>query len=235
MIELLPFTGTSDDSGNSAEDFFFYDGPDAQTISINRYGAAAYETTPTIDGKTLVLSGVNDRMIITLSKAIDMLNLDWTLEWSTINQTDAVSAYASELMLHGGAPDDTTHLIARYGDAGFGNRLQFGAAMTTLQNSYAVPYNKTTMVGSLKRIALVQKDKNITVFINGVKQLLALGAGYTYNVASFVNDLPATNTRRIVIGDWLNGGSGAVPAKRGPMRLSMRALYTADYTPAPIG
>jgi len=234
MIELaglMPKGG----GGNAAEGFFFYDGPATQVISISKSGSAAYETTPSIDGKTMVLSALTDRVTITLGTAVNLIASDWTFEWSTINQTDAVSGYASEVMFHAGAPDDSAVLIARYGDGGFGNRLQFGGQMRSLQTCYAISLNKANMVGSLKRFALVQKNKNISLFVNGVKQLFALGTSYTYDTPSFVNDADATAMRRIILGDWLNGGSGAVPAKRGPMRLTMRALYDADYTPQPIG
>jgi len=235
MIELLPFSGVAEDSGNSAEGFFFYNGPGTQSIAITKSGGANYEATPTIDAKTMVLTAVTDRVTITLGTAIDLLNQDWTFEWSTINTTDQVAGYASEVMFHSGAPDDSAVLIARYGDAGFGNRLQFGGRMATLQTCYAAPFNKANMVGMLNRFALVQKDKNISFFANGVKQLFAAGTGYSYDIPSFVNDVQVANLRRIILGDWLNGGSGAVPAKRGPMRLTMDALYDANYTPTPIG
>lgn len=234
MIELLPFTAKGA-SANQAEGFFFYDGPGTQVITINKGGSAAYETTPSIDGKTLVLSALTDRVVITLGTPINMAASDWTLEWSTINQTAEVAGYASELMLHTTPPEDSAVLIARYGDGGFGNRLQFGGRMATLATCYAVARTKANMVGVLRRFALVQKNGNISLFTNGVKENFAAGTSNTYDIPTWVNDATIQTLRRIVLGDWINGGSGAVPAKRGPMRLTMRALYEADYTPQPIG
>lgn len=234
MIEglLTPKKKSNSAPATGGENFFFFEGPDAQAMTITRTNAP-YEATPSIDGKTIDLAAANSRAVIAFNPPVNFKNPDWTLEWSDVNKTAAVSAYANQITLFPVNPPRTV-VVGRFGDNGFGNRLQFGGTMAAVNSCYSTPNTKTSLVGVLKRYALVSKGGNISLFIDGVKTLLAAGTGNAYNVASFISDAPDQLVYSICIGALTASSSDGIPASRGPMRFTMRALYTANYTPQPI-
>lgn len=232
MIELMNIGGSKQGTPPvTVENFFFFEGNTQPVIGIALGGAAAFETTPSIDGKSAIFTTDPDRITITFDTPVNLRDSDWTLEWSINNTAVPVADYAGELLFT--PSNGATGLQARYGSPGFGNRLQFGGTMATLETCYSSLYTKGGLVGVLTRLALVQSNKNIFLFVNGVRQNFAVGTSNVYNVPYFQTGTDISAITKFMFGNTPVGG-GAVRSKHGPIRLSMRARYTADYTPVPF-
>jgi hypothetical protein len=233
MIELLGFVGKSNVSPPvGVDNFFFFDGPTPPTLTLTLGGSAAFESTPTIDGKTASFTTTADTLKVTFGTPLNLSTSDWTLEWSIINQAVPAADYAAELGLFP-ANGGVAGLQARYGSPGFGNRLQFGGRMAALETCYSSQYTKSGLVGVLKRFALVSKNKSITLYVNGVRENFALGTTNTYNTTAFGLDTDMSAITNLLLGSNPLAG-GSVLAKRGPVKLSMFAKYSANYTPVPF-
>lgn len=232
MIELLSIGGGKQGTSPITVDgFFFFEGSTQPVISIAMAGAAAFEPTPTIDGKSAIFTTDPDKITISFDTPLNLRDSDWTLEWSIINQAVPATDYAGEILL---TPNNgATGLQARYGSPGFGNRLQFGGVMATLETCYSSIHTKQSLVSVLARLALVQSNKSIFLYYNGVRQNFAVGTGHVYNLTNFQTGTDLSAITKFIFGANAVGGA-AVRSKHGPIRLSMRARYTADYTPVPF-
>ena len=226
------FTGIQQGGGGSSDGFFTLEDSDA-TWSIVKSGGAVFQEVPSIDGRTLVLpANTRDYLNIVFDTPMNLKSNNWTLEWSEINDV-APSGYFGELSI-GTSVDGANGITVRYGDAGFGNRMQFGGTLGTVDKCWSLPFTKAGLQGVLKRYAMVQNAGNISVFVDGVKRMLALGTSTTYDRATFTSDNANTALSRIKIGSFASSYT-TVGARRGPVRFNpTKAKYSANYTPVPF-
>lgn len=232
MLESMLFTGIQQGGGGSSDGFFTLEDSDA-TWSIVKSGGAVFQEVPSIDGRTLVLpANTRDYLNIVFDTPMNLKSNDWTLEWSDIND-GAPANYYGELSI-GTAVDGSNGITVRYGDGGFGHRMQFGGPLNTFENCWSIPFSKSALQGVLRRYAMVQNAGNISVFVDGVKQMLALGVSNVYDRATFTSSNPNTALTHIKIGSF-SSTYPTMPARRGPVRFNpTKAKYSANYTPVPF-
>jgi len=232
VLESMLFTVPSQGGDGSTDGFFTMEGSDA-AWSISRTAGAVFEEVPSIDGKTLVLPlNTRDCLSIIFAVPMNLKSNNWTLEWSEIND-GAPSGYFGELSI-GTSADGSNGITVRYGDGGFGDRMQFGGPLDSFANCWSIGFSKTALRGVLKRYALVQNAGAISVFVNGVKQMLALGVSNVYDKPTFTSSNPNTALTHIKIGSF-QSNYPTMPARRGPVRFNPTvAKYSANYTPVPF-
>lgn len=201
------------------------------TPTFTQSAGITKEEPPTLGDPTFHLpAGGNANIIVDFGQAIDLRGMDWTLEWSSRNEAQGTTYYG-EIGLFLAA--ETPGVIARYGDSGFGNRLQFGGNIASAGLAYNARFTKTALNGVAKRYALVSKAGQIAFFAEGVREMYANGVGTTYNVATFATNGNMSAIRRIKIGST-STGAPTMPASRGKVRFSLFARYTDNYEVEPF-
>lgn len=190
------------------------------TFKITAANSVEIEEFPTIGDVTLILpSSQTDGVDIVFDQALNLSTTDWTLQWSSINQT-AAGEYLTEIAM---LPATGAGVTARYGDGGFGNRLQFGGALTALSNVWSVPFTKATLNGVLKKYRLVKQGSSISVYVDDIKRNLAVGVGTTYDQSSFPVDGNLTAIKKIRVGSTPAHGF-TMAALRGAVTLNLSAI-----------
>lgn len=236
MLELLMSAGKAAEGIPEADVIFLWDPTEARDLigsaaTITLIGATSIDPDYQIDGvNTMLFPGTTSGATITFETPLVLNGLDWTIEWSAINAA-AASSYANEFAMYSGVTGNG--MLARWGDAGFGNRLQFGNKFAAAADCFNIALSKAGSVGQLSRFALVCKNSVVSVFRNGIKQSLAVGTGSTYNQASFPAGTALTDLRAIRLG-WLSSSVPTNASRHGRIRISKNALYTTNYTPQPF-
>lgn len=220
--------------GGNSDGFFTYEGFTEIPFTYTLASGVAFETTPSIDTATLggqLGVDATSRTCINLGRQIDLAATDWTLEYSSIIDNVA-SEYCGELALLSSISATDYAFVSRFGSAGFGNRLQVATA-NSLANVFSTSFTKSQLVSKLKRIAYVKTSSGIAVYVDGVRQKLAVSTGntYTYDYSNYVTST-LSNIGVIVLGPSPSMNSAKI--RIGPVRLTASALYSGDYTPVPF-
>jgi hypothetical protein len=116
----------------------------------------------------------------------------------------------------------------RTGDNGFGNRIQFGYAMSTIATCWDSSVTESQMSSAWYHIAMVRKANVNTVYINGTAIMLANGTGSTYNNPNFSDGTSMINNNVMTVGQ---SGLNIYTAEWG---FWDSAIITANFTP-PVG
>jgi hypothetical protein len=206
-------------------------GPAVTTLS----GGAVADETILINGQpTLKFPSVTAKHVITFPTDLNLVQGNWTLEWSFINNS-APTAYANDFVMYSRTGGAGVGLYTRFGDGGFLNRWVLsdprGAATPSL--TQPLPFTKAALVGLTTNVALVSIAGVIRVYVNGVATMMALGNGSTnYNQPTFIAE-GMDKIYAFGLGD-VNSTVRAVPGNRGRIRLSNFARYKSNYTPGPL-
>lgn len=203
-------------------EFFIFDTGGAPIgYTIQKTSGVYFDSPPQIGDASATLPHDNQDLItIVLDKAVDLSATDWTLEWSSVNTTAADGSYYAEIAL---LPESgNLGVVARYGDGGYGNRMQFGGLMNSTTNVWNVNFTKTSLNSVLKNCSLVKQGNTISFYLNGVRQQFALGTGTTYNQNVFSIDTTISAIKRVCVGAQPSGGK-TMGAIRGPVKLSLTA------------
>jgi hypothetical protein len=171
-------------------------------------------------GSSIAFPVTNDYITSMLNAATPIGNRDFTIEF-WMYSTTATSGYGT--VFNGGAPG----FEIRFGDTGFGNRLQFGVDMNTIPGCYNTSFTRTSLLNTWTYIALVRVNGLIKMYVNGTAQLLAIGTGITYDT---VGDSTALN----FVGPVRIGTTGQTPGYLGyieDFRITALARYTDNFTP----
>lgn len=116
----------------------------------------------------------------------------------------------------------------RTGDNGFGNRIQFGYAMSTIATCWDASVTESQMSSAWYHLAMVRKSNVNTVYINGAAIMLANGIGSTYNNPSFSDSTSMINNNVMNVG---NAGVNIYTAEWG---FWDSAIINGNFTP-PVG
>lgn len=116
----------------------------------------------------------------------------------------------------------------RTGDNGFGNRLQFGYAMSTIATCWDASVTEGQMSTAWYHIAFMRKSNVNTVYINGTAIMLANGTGSSYTYANFSDSTSIINNNSMIVGQ---SGINVYTAEWG---FWDSAIITANFTP-PVG
>lgn len=163
---------------------------------------------------------------------LNLYNSDWTYEYE-IQQTEAPTNYkfyywdvlSNSSIANGGRSTDSGYgFFRQFGINGFG--ASDNSQMWRIQGS------QSSLVGTPQQIALVCRDKVISIYVNGVRQALASGTGSapSFNTFSYPCPSNAGYLRQVRHG-YLSAQSKGVASKRGRIRVSNYARYLSNYTP----
>lgn len=120
----------------------------------------------------------------------------------------------------------------RFGDSGFGYRLQFGTTMNGFSDCYSTSYYQGTFYNlGWAHLALVRNNGYLKFYVNGVAQSFNNGVQpSTYpwsSIADTTNIISTTGTKFIINSGWANG-CALVDELRFTNGV---ARYTSDFTP----
>ena len=177
------------------------------------------------------IPSVNAGATITFDRPLDLAGKDFTLEWVSFNANNP-TGYASEFALL--ASDNRySGINVRYGDSGFGNRLQYGTDLSKLEHVYSANVTKSALSGKTSYHALVCRDGSIYVYLNGQRQNLATGTSSVYNKPSFPVRGGLSALRHIRLG-WIDHTQPAMIGRVGRIRISEGARYLESYDPVAL-
>lgn len=186
-----------------------------------------------IDGSPTLKSTTGTHGVdITFPTPLDLNSLsEWTIEWSSKPVTIRAE-YSSELFLNW--PSGPL-FGCRWTDSGYGHRLQFtDGAWTNPTLWRPESFTKTNATTKINRYAMVFKDGKISVYIDGVKQMLENGSDIA-GPNTKQNFFPKATTWQPLTRLLLGYYSATYPSflgNYGRVRISAGARYLANYTPA---
>ena len=96
------------------------------------------------------------------------------------------------------APGDTIGF--RYGDNGFGNRLQFSDNYGVLNAVYSYNLTKSTTYGKIITVRMERKNNVLRCYLNGVQQNFAAGTSQTYDISSAPDTMNIPQYTTITLG-----------------------------------
>ena len=114
----------------------------------------------------------------------------------------------------------------RFGDSGFGYKLQFSINDSGVSSVYSTAYTQTSLVNQWVHLALTRTSSTVRFFINGVIQSLGTGANpSSYPVTSFVNSSTISSNNWYIGNSVYNGYIDELRITKDVAR------YTSSFTP----
>lgn len=198
---------------------------------ITFIGGTALSDTLVNGHKTLLLPTTTSGFKAVFPTPIDLQGKNWTLEWSFRN-TAASATYATETVISSSAAGEG--ILSRWGDNGFGHRLQLGCRFSTIQDCWSPAITKASTTNVDINMALSCKAGIVSVFRNGTKMGLANGTGPTYGAQGFpVSGFNLSNMINLLVG-YQGSSMNNQPGFHGRIRLSLGGRYTRNYTVVPL-
>ena len=237
MRELL-LSGGSNVPGPTGDVLFLFDPATSKDLVSNQVcialsGSAAIDTVNQIDNLgTLKLAQASSQGLITLPTPINFEALtEWTVEW--VSKPTSIGAnYFTELFLDI-AVTQGYPIGCRWGDSGYGNRLQFNISNWANANIGQPSLVKTSASNVVNRWAMVYKGGQMKIYYNGVLQALAFGTSTSY-AQNYMSKTQAFGViAKIYIG-YYNSINNAWVGNMGRIRISNFARYLGNYTPVPF-
>jgi len=161
--------------------------------------------------------GTND--YISINNTISSLT-DFTIEiWFYVTTSDTTSY---RHIWTGGAPR------MRFGDTGFGNRLQIGIDTGIINGCFNISLTKALALNTWRHVIWTRTAGVNRLYLGSVQQNLAQGTSTTYNLTSFTNATAVTFTNTL----WGNSSLsflGRMPVLRIYNRALDQTEITANY------
>jgi hypothetical protein len=186
-------------------------------VSINRNSGTLLNGVgySSLNSGYFTFDGVNDSIV--MNNTMSSLT-DFSIEtWFFLTTTDA---NYRELFTSG-------LLGIRFGNTGFGDRLQVGVDLSTVNGCFNTSLNKAGAVNTWRHLCWTRQSGVNRVFLGGVQQNLAQGTGFTYNLTSFTNGTGVTLVSTSAA--WGSGGGrflGRLPV----LRIYNRALSQSEIS-----
>ena len=175
-------------------------GSNAETYSVNFPGSSSMTTAS--------------------STAAEFGTGDFTMEgWFYISSNVANYVYLFESIR------SSTGVGFRFGDTGFGFKLQFYTDFATSANIYSTPILQTTILNRWTHIALSRAGGVLRFFVNGKMQTFGSGINPTTYTSAQIADAVNITAGTFRVGSGLNGYATGVRS------IKARALYTENFTP----
>lgn len=115
----------------------------------------------------------------------------------------------------------------RFGDAGFGNRLQFGVNMATIGECWNINLVKTTAVNTWRHIIWTRTSGVNRMYLAGVQQNLSQGTSGSFIYSSFTDGRAITMTGGATY--WAGSGSYFI-GRMSALRIYNKALNQTEIT-----
>jgi hypothetical protein len=188
--------------------------------SFDRANSALVLTPP--ESGSVSFNGSTQSLTVPVNAAFAFGTGDFTIE-SWFYLTAAGDAYR---FIYSQARTGTS-LDIRFGNDGFGNKLQVSLNSGTVGSVWSCNITQTSAIGSWKHVALTRSGSTCRLFVNGVQQSLGSGANPgSFPVTSFTDssNIP-TPTSTIKIGQTVAGYISNLRVINGT------AVYTSTFTP----
>lgn len=237
--ELSDFNYTSgtvlgDPDFSSVVSLLHFNGLDASTVFTDQAGLTTWSVTNTtaeIDtefsrfGESLLL---NNGGIVTAATpgAINLGLGDFTVEFFFRLNVDSGTTTYRTILTIGGAWGD---LSIRFGDSGFGTRLQCGIKTGTLAGTYSTAYDQYDFDdGEWRHIALVRESGQVYFYIDGIMQTVRNNNYSGTPVTSFSDSSDLSSPTSVVIGA---GAPNSLLGGLDDLRMSAVSRYSGNFTP----
>lgn len=205
------------------------------TVVGNLFNGAVADGTVLIDGNpTMKFANASSGATITLPTPWVIETMpEWTVEWSS-RPTTFGSGYFTELFIDVN-PTLGYPLGCRWTDSGYGHRNQFNFANWANPEIWRPAATKTDVVNKTVRWAMVFKNGRVTVYKDGVKQMLAVSVDAGSGTQDYIQKTITWSNKTTLRIGYYNSTNQAFVGNFGRIRISDYARYTdATYTPQPF-
>ena len=187
-----------------------------QPIGLFNVGTAY---APATRGGSMFLGG-DDSISVTSSTALNVGTGDFTVEgW--LYMTSAPGGYVTPFLY----VQNGQSFAIRYGDGGFGTKLQFSLYADSLGSLYSTAVTQSTSVGRWMHIAFTRQSGTCRCFVDGQQQNLGTGVNpSTYPLTQFTDNTSLGNASTCSLGSSL-------PGYLSGWRVVNSCLYTSSFTP----
>lgn len=154
---------------------------------------------------------------------------DFTFEILFWNHNSAVG-YSPLWVLNNG---NNVGLVLRFGDAGYGNRLQMSLSPSISSLVFSCPLTRTQLLDQWVHVAVVRESGMMRMYVNGVQQTLANGTNNNFTVKEFAEttSVPAGTSQVIIPANAVWCPEFAV--YRG-VKYAKNVDFTPSYPLAPV-
>ena len=179
------------------------------------------------DGGQIVFDGTNDYTAIAGSSSLAFNTGDFTIEcWFKLTSTSF--SYGQIWDIHWGAANENGYYL-RFGDAGFGNRLQFGTTSVGVNDSYNVSDTKTSLLNTWVSFVHTRLSGENRAYKNGASVNFAQGTGGPpYSLSSFTDSSGSTTLYNHRLAERLGGG---LPF---PGNIAITRAYNIALSPSQV-
>lgn len=160
---------------------------------------------------------------VTPLTAADIANSDFTLEL-VFRITSSTSTYQ---VVFGVTSANSAAMVVQFGDSGFNNRLAVAIDATSNAKTYSCKETKATLLNKWTHLVFQRRAGAVSMYLNGVKQGLALGTSLSYSTADIPDTKSITGTTVFSLGrtQW--------PAQVQIAEFALHKVgrYSANFTP----
>lgn len=211
-----------------------FDGTDGDTTFTDEAGISTWSVTAAVaeidDGfskfsQSLLLNSVG-KVEANSPGLIGLGTGDFTIEgWFRLNLASASTDYRWLLLIEG----PWGNLDIRFGNTGFGGRLQFGVSTGTLAGTYSTQYTQSDLDdGVWRHLAMVRESSSVKFYLDGVL-LTVRNNNYTGTpVTSFADSTDLSSPTSVKFG---NTSPNSFLGNLEEFRFTKVARYTSNFTP----
>lgn len=194
-----------------------------KTIAVANASDYRKAASPAISGYSLTLFGTGSQTFgITPVTSFNYLTGDFTVEVVFLISS-TTNGYTTLFAQNNGS---NIGLVIRLGDNGYGNRLQVSTAPGTASKVYSTRSTRADLYNKWTHIAVQRVSGQISVYLNGVIQQLAVGTGSTYTSTTqpSTESLNLASTNQLAL---ITAGAALITE----FAVYKTAKYTANFTP----
>jgi hypothetical protein len=213
--------------GNGANNSTTFTDSSLSNLSITTTGTPVISTIQSkLGGASMYFNATSEYLNIPSDySSVEFGTGDFTIEfWSYLQS--AVTEY--QFLIN--VSHANGNLDVRYGNGGFGNKLQVGVNTNTLSTTWSCALTKAGDVGSWKHMAFTRSGTTCRFFVNGVVQNINNGANpSSYPSTSFTSSVNVTGIVSASIGG-ANTHTSSVYLDEFRITKGV-ARYTGNFTP----
>lgn len=165
---------------------------------------------------------------ITPATPLDVGGGDFTVEFAFYPYQTA-DGY-STMFFQDNATGSGVGLVVRIANSGYGSRLQvsLNAAAANGSANFSTPFTRAMLVNKWNHIAVQRASGKIQVYVNGVKQGLAIAVSSDYSVKDQPSGQSLSGTKTLRLGHPSFPGNAWIPE----FAIYLGVKYVKDFTPS---
>ena len=166
-------------------------------------------------GPAMAFDGDGDYLSTGASAGFAFGTGDFTIEGWVYIAASTLSYPTLFVATYGGG---TKHITVRYGDSGFGYRLQVAVDDSALENVYSANIPQSLYLDQWVHVAFTRASSVCKLFVNSSQQNLASGISSSYDISSFTSGDDISSVTSSSIGENFNGLIGPLRITKGIAR-----------------